>query len=345
MNFEIKHLYEKNEKKWDEFVKKTEFATFCHQIKWKNIIEDTYRFQNYYLFAENDTGDVVGVLPLFMVKDLFFGRRMVSIPFVPYGGVCCETDAIGKALIDEAITLGNKFNVDYCELRSLRAQECTRNFKKANNYVTSILSLGNTPDTTFQNVRRDKRRSILKSEKNGLEVKYLTEDKNIFPDFFDIYSQNLRRLGTPQHGEEFFKNILKYFPSDIICVYKDDDYHFCALVIFFKNTVIDYISASFIDSRKYFVTDFGVWNLIKKAHELNYTYFDFGRSVINSDNLESKRRWGVNTMNLDYCYPIDQRLNVSKLQPATFGKSAQLWSKLPLTITRFFGPRLRKFIV
>ena len=233
MNVEIKHLSEKNEKKWDEFVKKTEFATFCHQIKWKNIIENTYRLQNYYLFAENDIGDVVGVLPLFMVKDLFFGRRMVSIPFVPYGGVCCETDAIGKGLIDEAITLGNKFNVDYCELRSLREQECTKNFKKANNYVTSILSLGNTPDSTFQNVRRDKRRSILKSEKNGSRIKYFTEDKNIFPDFFDIYSQNLRRLGTPQHGEEFFKNILKYLPSDIICVYKDDNYHFCALAHFF----------------------------------------------------------------------------------------------------------------
>jgi len=205
--------------------------------------------------------------------------------------------------------------------------------------------LGDTPDSTLENMQRNKRKNVLKSERNDLEIKFFSEDPDIFPDFFDIYSQNSRRLGTPQHGEDFFKNILKYLPSDMVCVYKDNNYHYCALAIFFKDTVIDYISSSFMDSRKYFVTDFGVWNLIKKAHELNYKYFDFGRSIINSDNLESKRRWGVNTMNLDYCYPISQRLNVSKLQPANYGKAANVWSKLPLTMTRFLGPRLRKFIV
>jgi lipid II:glycine glycyltransferase (peptidoglycan interpeptide bridge formation enzyme) len=258
MTVEIKHLSEKNEKKWDEFVKKTELATFCHQIKWKNIIENTYRLQNYFLFAENDNGDVVGVLPLFMVKDLFFGKRLISIPFVPYGGVCCETDAVGKELIDEAIAIGNKFNVDYCELRSIREQECTKNFIRANIFVTSILTLGNTPDSTLENMQRNKRKNVLKSERNDLHIKFFSEDPDIFPDFFDIYSQNSRRLGTPQHGEEFFKNILKYLPSDIVCVYKDNKYHYCALAIFFKDTVIDYISSSFMDSRKYFVTDFGV---------------------------------------------------------------------------------------
>jgi hypothetical protein len=69
VNFEIKQLGGKDEKKWDEFVMKSDDTTFCHQIGWKKVVEETYRHKPYYLFAESDVGDVVGVLPMFLIKD------------------------------------------------------------------------------------------------------------------------------------------------------------------------------------------------------------------------------------------------------------------------------------
>ena len=83
MNFEIKQFSQKYEKKWDEFVINNNESTYCHQIGWKNVIEETYRLNSCYLLAENDVGAVVGILPMFIVKDIFFGKRMISLPFVP----------------------------------------------------------------------------------------------------------------------------------------------------------------------------------------------------------------------------------------------------------------------
>ena len=39
-----------------------------------------------------DAGEVVGVLPLVRIASRLFGRRLVSMPFLDYGGVLAEPD-------------------------------------------------------------------------------------------------------------------------------------------------------------------------------------------------------------------------------------------------------------
>ena len=345
MNFEIKQFSQKYEKKWDEIVINNNESTYCHQIGWKNVIEETYRLNSCYLLAENDVGAVVGILPMFIVKDIFFGKRMISLPFVPLGGICCETDDIRDALINETINMGTDHNVDYCEIRSLTDQKYFDEFKDTNTYVTSVLSLDDTPENTLKSMARNKRKNIYKSERGNLEYNYFSDNQNTFNDFYKIYSQNMKRLGTPQHSEDFFQNILKYLNADIIGVYKDNECQYSAIVILFKESMIDFTSSALIESRKFFVTDFGVWNLILKAHDMDLRYFDFGRSVRDSENWESKRRWGAKTIDLNYYYPLSQNLNVSKLNPSKYNKIAKIWSKLPSAITSQIGPILRSRII
>jgi FemAB-related protein (PEP-CTERM system-associated) len=345
MNFEIKHLSEKDEKKWDEFVMKSDSTTFYHQIGWKKVVEETYSHTPYYLFAENNVGEVVGVLPMFLIKDIFFGKRLVSVPFAPYGGVCCENDDVGNTLVNEAINIGTSLGVSYCEFRNFKKQEFLNKYAKTKFYVTSILELGETPENSLQKMTRNKRKTIYKSQKNNLKIKFYNEDDQRFYDFYEIYTKNMKRLGTPHHGEKFFRNILKYTNSDIACVYMKDKCCYGAVVAFFKDTIIDFMSSALIEYRKYYVTDFGIWNLILKAHELNYKYIDFGRSIKDSENWEFKRRWGAETIPLNYCYPLSEKLNPSKLQPSKYGKFAKVWSKLPLIVANRLGPTVRKYIV
>ncbi len=82
---EICELKNSDEKAWDEYVLNHPDSTFYHQTGWKHVVEKSYGHKPYYLLAKED-GVIKGVLPLFFMKSLLFGRKLVSLPFAPYGG-------------------------------------------------------------------------------------------------------------------------------------------------------------------------------------------------------------------------------------------------------------------
>jgi hypothetical protein len=85
----ITELRTEEEKAWDSYIHKSKSSTFYHQIGWRNVVEKTYKHKPHYLIAKEE-GELKGVLPLFMMKSMFFGRKLVSVPFAPYGGVCAN---------------------------------------------------------------------------------------------------------------------------------------------------------------------------------------------------------------------------------------------------------------
>ena len=64
------------------------------------MVEKTYNHKPLYLIAK-ENGVIKGVLPLFLMRSVIFGKKLVSVPFAPYGGVCADSETVEKALIDE----------------------------------------------------------------------------------------------------------------------------------------------------------------------------------------------------------------------------------------------------
>ena len=88
---EITELQSEGEKAWDSYVLNSNSSTFYHQIGWRNVVEKTYKHKPVYLIAkEEEEGEIKGVLPLFLMKSMIFGKKPVSVPFAPYGGACAE---------------------------------------------------------------------------------------------------------------------------------------------------------------------------------------------------------------------------------------------------------------
>ncbi|HIH96985.1 MAG TPA: hypothetical protein HA348_05870 [Thermoplasmata archaeon] len=99
---EITELHNReDEKAWDEYVYSSNSSTFYHQIGWRNVVEKTYKHKPIYLTAK-ENGEIKGVLPLFLMKSIIFGKKLVSVPFAPYGGVCADNRTIADALFEEA---------------------------------------------------------------------------------------------------------------------------------------------------------------------------------------------------------------------------------------------------
>jgi len=114
---EICELKQSDEKAWDEYVIEHPNSTFYHQIGWKNVVEKSYGHKPYYLLAKED-GEIKGVFPLFLMKSMFFGRKLVSVPFAPYGGVIRDSSSIEHLLVDYGAKITKEENVSFMELRN-----------------------------------------------------------------------------------------------------------------------------------------------------------------------------------------------------------------------------------
>ena len=115
---EITELRREDEKAWDSYILKSDQSTFYHQIGWRNVVEKTYKHKPIYLIAK-EAGEINGVLPLFLMKSVIFGKKLVSVPFAPYGGVCANDKTIEKALVEEATRITEESGADYLELRTI----------------------------------------------------------------------------------------------------------------------------------------------------------------------------------------------------------------------------------
>ena len=64
-------------------------------------MEKTYKHKPIYLIAKEE-GEIKGALPLFLMRSWFFGKKLVSVPFAPYGGACADNETVKNTLIEEA---------------------------------------------------------------------------------------------------------------------------------------------------------------------------------------------------------------------------------------------------
>jgi len=331
-----------DEKVWNEYVLKSSNSTFYHQIGWKKVIEKTYKHKPIYLVARED-GEVKGILPLFLMKSMFFGKKLVSVPFAPYGGVCADNELIANALIKEAKRITKEWDADYLELRQF--DRIGTEFVISNTYVTQILRLNRNYDLIWSTLRKSMRRYVRKATENDLQI--IINSKNI-KDFYTIYSQTMHNLGTPAHSYAFFKNILLEFPKDTniaIVEYKGRIIS-AIFLLYFKDTVIYGWGASLREYLKLNPNYLLFWEVIKYSCEKGFNSFDFGRSQPNTGVFLFKTGWGAKPKQLCYQYylnNINKIPDTSQLNPRR-QKFAKIWNKLPNLLTNKLGPILRSNI-
>ncbi|VVB54067.1 FemAB family protein [uncultured archaeon] len=335
---EICELKSIDEKKWDEYVFNHPQSTFYHQLGWKRVIEKSYGHKSYYFLAKEDD-EIIGVLPMFLFKNLVFGRKLISVPFAPYGGAVGNVAAV-RALIDHAFKLAKELDVEYLELRS---KGNSSNLLTTSLYTTSILKLDPNPDVVWkERLTRNKRKNIVKSQKRNLNIQFSNE----IEEFYKIFAINMRDLGSPMHSKIFFTNILHEFPdsSKTQIVSLDKKPLYAAFYIFYKNTMINSWSSTLEEYRNFYPTDGGIWTAIEYGCLNNYRYYDFGRSQQGSPNMEFKERWGAETQELDYQYYLNRGIKIPDYTSNNQKRKifTKIWKRLPLLLTNVIGKSLRK---
>jgi FemAB-related protein (PEP-CTERM system-associated) len=325
--------------KWDEFVLTHAQGTPFHQTAWMRVMEKTYGYRPHYFHAERD-GQITGVAPSFLVSNWISGRCLMSVPFAVYGGVCAADPETERALVERLEQVADEQCVEYLEFRD-RAGELRAGYHANTRYASFTLPLIPETDKLYASLPKDVRYMIRKAEKAGLKVRRGFDQLD---SFYELMTVNLRRLGTPAFPKALFENLVREFNSqiDLTLVYQGGKPVAGGMSFFFRDWMQPYYIGSLEEAKTMAANDFLWWKLMQQAAERGCATFDFGRSKKLSGNFEFKKKWNPRIESLNYQVRLFRRADVPNFSPANpkFEMAANLWKKMPLGLTRVFGPRV-----
>lgn len=360
---EIRFLEDHEKKQWDEYVFSHPNATVYHLSGWQDVIEKAYGHNTYYLVAvsrkntqANDRNPkIAGVLPLVHLKHFFFGNRLISMPYADSGGVLADSAEIEERLIEKSIEILHRCSSTTLELRHAnQLAQCSTSyggFLRSVAFATDrrkarmVLPLPNTSQDLFQGFKSKLRSQICKPIKEDLSVKI--GEVELLDDFYAVMCVNMRDLGSPVHSKEFFREVLVSFQgkTKLILVYNEEKPVACSLILGFQNVLANPWASALKAFNRLSPNMLLYWKMLEFGCDNDYEYFDFGRSTPEEGTYKFKEQWGAKPNPLYWYYlgygkqTMGESVQVSKL-----GSAVIYWQKMPVSMSKIFGPMIRKHI-
>lgn len=337
-----------NSQDWDNYVKGHSGGSLYHLSFFRTVVEKTYNHRSFYFLAIDENSNVRGVLPLFYINSIVFGKELVSLPFCDYGGILADTDEIYLMLFDKALELYNRFRCKSIELRQMQEYCCLkeRDSEKVSvrsSKVRMILRLPDTSEKLFSTFPAKLRSQIRKPQKDGCVS--VNGGMELIEDFYEVFVHNMRDLGSPVHSKEIISNMLMGHgeKSRIFIVYHNKVPVACSFVGGFNDVLINPWASFKRTYQKMSPNMLLYWEMLNYAVINGYVYFDFGRSTPDEGTYKFKEQWGSQPQKL-YWYKYGKNESALEADSGKKENFVKLWRKIPLSITKILGPLVRRHI-
>ena len=345
-------------KDWDNFVTKNDDGHH-HKTAFLKVISSAFDHTNMSVYAvDENTQEVVGVLPLVYINSKVFGKTLTSLPFFNYGGCLTNNDEYVEFLLLEAAK--NRFESTGAknlqlrfskELPTASSESMQLETHKANMVLTlpeevKMVGAGNAKKRA--KLRSQAQLAVRKAEENSVFIEQKFGREELLNDYYAVFSEHMRDLGTPVYGKVLFQTMLKQFPEDSILtvLYWDGKPVSCGFLLKSgKRMSIPW--ASSLNSHNFASMNTHMyWNILDYAIKQGMETFDFGRSTIDAGTYKFKAQWGAQPQPC-YWYMYSNAEKTAKNPTADDSKfqlAIEVWKRLPLAIANFIGPSIVKDI-
>ena len=278
------------------------------------------------------------MLPLAHVRSRLFGRKLVSLPFCVYGGVVAADEASRAALVRHAGDLARRLQVDFLELRHVHPVADA--LPASERYVTFRKQIDPDPERNLNAIPRKQRAMIRKGAAKGLVPGF---DAAV-TDFYGVYAESLRNLGTPVLPLRYFQALKRVFgpACEVMGVGAGQGGLPVAAVMsfYFRDEVLPYYGGGTQAAREFHAYDFMYWELLVHALARGARVFDFGRSRQGTGSYRFKTHWGFEPAPLHYQYDLVRAREIPNVTPDNprYHALIGLWRRLPLPVTTVIGP-------
>ncbi len=328
---------------WESYVKNHPYGIIYHLPAWKEVLEESFNYNPFYIFAKDETGKLCGILPLFQVKSLITGNRMVSLPFSYICGPIADSEFVEKEMLKEAEKICCERGCKYMETRDIKPKNV--DLEVSNYFSTYVVNLSSDVDSVWKRMERDIKRGIGKAGNGGLNV---IPEKNIenLTVFNELNQKTHKKVGVPAHPFIFLKNIYQKMQENMELYLAEIGGKIIAGVftLNFKDTILYAYGASDEKYLKYYPNNLLIWKAIEDGCKNGYKYFDFGRaSQDNIGLIEFKKRWGSEEKKLFYYYyPKKIKTLSTNRESSKYKIATSVWKKMPVQLSESLSNILLK---
>jgi len=340
-------------------------ATPYHSGAWLQAAERAYGHTGW-LISVHHNEKLCGVLPLVEVKPPIGAGRLVSLPFCDLGGALADSVEIRQQLISEARTLAKTNRIKALNIReggaalnapkdaTIEQNEQRIKGLPGNTKVRMLCDLPENSEALFKSYKPKLRSQIRKAEKNGLRAELRTEADAVHL-FYDVFTQNMRRLGSPVHSLQWFEDLKTAYGDYMLIglVFQSDKPVGAGIVLLGGKEACIPWASTLEEYNRLAPNMLLYWTLLSHVCDLGYTRFDFGRSTLNEGTYRFKKQWGAQPYELIWSeYRSDAQHSASLDSSGTGVSTASrlrplienIWRRLPLPFTNWLGPKLRRYI-
>jgi len=326
---------------WDSYVAKHPRATIYHRFDWKNTLERAHQVKGFYVIAKAENNDIVGVLPTFNLCSRLFGNFLVSLPYMNYGGPLADSVTVEQQLLDHAAKIATEQGARHFEARCMH--EVTSWPKKCDK-VSMLLQLPASSALLDQQLGSKLRAQIKQCRQHQLHCQF--GNLNLLDDFYSVFSQNMRDLGTPVYGKPFFREILMTFPkAATIAVTYSNKQPVAAGFLLGSGDTLEIPWASALRKFNHLQANMFMYrSVLDYAIEQDFSWFDFGRSTLDAPTYRFKKQWGAKPITHHWHYWLPDGHTMPQLNPNNpkYKIAISIWKKIPVWLTKIIGPPIVK---
>lgn len=351
----IRLASDNDEEKWNDFTSKHPQVSPYHHFAWKKSIEKAYGHQCYYLIAENADKEIIGILPTVAIIPPIVSGKLCALPFCDIGAALANDETLEQQLIDKARDIALQYKLPTLEYRASKRYDTNEEIAKAlpkEQKVRMLLELPESSETLLASFKTKLRSQIKKASKNGLTVELGRSDQ-LIDEFYDVFTFNMKALGSPTHSKNWFSEIKNNYDKDmIISIIKHEGKPVGAGIILLNGPMVAIPWAS--TKREFNRLSPNMllyWSLLKHSTDNGYKTFDFGRSSFGEGTFKFKQQWGAKPVPLKWKIYQDGKQTDSFEMATNTAKNNRIrplieaiWKKLPLTFTIVIGSKIRRYI-
>ena len=336
---------------WNQYAIDNDAAEFSHFFDWGESLATTYSLSLFRLAAINTkTNRISGSLPLILFDSPGREKRLISLPYTDAAGILADDWESGHRLLLAALVLAEKLEANHLELRQDRAFQDFFQQQKTNctwrytphNFKTGLLRpLPLSLDTLWSELSAKVRNQIRKARRCECIVK--AGGVELLADFYAVFSENMRDLGSPVHGLGLFRRILN---SDslrpaIIIIYLHGEPAAAAVILRHNGTLYNPWASSLRRYRPSCPNMLLYWSMLEYAVTHHCRWFDFGRSSPEAATCRFKLQWGAEMVPLVW-HVFSRRPH--NWDPRSESLEYNTWKNISLERSRRNGPSIRRWI-
>ena len=319
---------------WDAFVCESEGGTFAHLAGWRTVLEQVMRHPTTYLAARAGDGRLAGILPLAEFRSRLFGSRLISVPYLNDGGPLGEPGAV-QALVAAARDLSSRRSAAL-ELRCRAAMEGSGGEARK---VTVLMDLPSESDALWKQLPSKLRSQVRRPQKAGMTMRFGRGELHAF---YDVWSRNMRDLGTPVLPRRFFEAAAQSFPDEFLigCVYRDDVPVAAGAGFLFRGEFEITWASSLREHNRDAPNMLLYWSFMEQVIERGATVFNFGRCTPGEGTHRFKLQWGGESVPLHWITSQAESDDSGPGRIAQLGSAA--WQRLPVSVANAIGPAVAR---